>query len=90
MIKKIKTKNTFEIIKEAVKVALGEMDIATKEDLKYLPTKEDFYSRMDEVMGELKTVREEQSGLSQHDKDQFDAIEALQKIHPHNSHPAFA
>lgn len=54
-----------------------------------LPTRDEFNSRMDEMMGELKTVREEQSGLSQHDRDQFDAIEALQKIHPHNSHPAF-
>lgn len=55
-----------------------------------LPTKEEFNFRMDEMMGELKTVREEQSGLSQHDRDQFDSIEALQKIHPHNAHSTFA
>jgi len=55
-----------------------------------LPTKEELNSRMDEMMGELKTVREEQTLLSQHSKDHSDAIEALQKIHPMNSHPTFA
>lgn len=79
-----------EAIKEAVGLVIEEKGIVTREDLKYLPTKEEFYSRMDEMMKELKTAREEQSGLSQHDRDQFDAIEALQKIHPHNSHPNFA
>lgn len=79
-----------EAIKEAVGLVIEEKGLVTREDLKYLPTKEEFYSRMDEMMKELKTAREEQSGLSQHDKDQFDAIEALQKIHPHNSHPTFA
>jgi hypothetical protein len=61
-----------------------------KEHVGNLPTKEEFNSRMDEMMGELKTTREEQAGLSQHDRDQFDAIEALQKIHPRNSHSTFA
>ena len=28
-----------------------------KEDLSHLPTKEEFYGKMDEVMGELKTIR---------------------------------
>ncbi len=64
--------------------------LITKEDIKHLPTKEEFYVREDAIMKELKDAREEQSGLSQHDQDQFDAIEALQKIHPHNSHPTFA
>ena len=88
----IKKSNTYiiEAIKEAVGLVIEEKGLVTREDLKYLPTKEEFYSRMDEMMKELKIAREEQSGLSQHDKDQFDAIETLQKIHPHNSHPTFA
>lgn len=90
MIKKSRTNNTFEVIKKAVKVALSEMDIVTKKDLKYLPTKEEFYDQTDKLMEELKTVREEQSMLSQHSKDHSDAIEALQKIHPNNSHTVFA
>lgn len=61
-----------------------------KEHVGNLPTKEEFNSRMDEMMGELKTNREEQSMLAQSDVDQTDAIEDLQKIHPHNSHSTFA
>lgn len=55
-----------------------------------LPTKDEFNSRMDEMMGELKGIREELSMLSLHSKDHSDAIETLQKIHPHNSHPTLA
>lgn len=31
------------------------------ERMKFLPTKDEFYTRMDEVMGELKAIREEQA-----------------------------
>lgn len=85
-----KNNDIIEAIKEALGVIIEEKGLVTKKDLAYLPTKDEFYSRMDEVMGELKAIREEQAGLSQHDRDQFDAIEKLQKIHPKNSHPAFA
>lgn len=61
-----------------------------KEYVGNLPTKEEFNSRIDEVMGELKTVREEQAMLSQHSRDHSDQIEKLQNIHPINSHPVFA
>lgn len=64
--------------------------LVTKDDIKHLPTKEEFFTKEDALMKEIKDSREEQAGLSQHDQDQFDAIEALQKIHPHNSHPSFA
>jgi len=67
-----------------------QIDAKLDEKIGKLPTKEEFYSRMDEMMGEIKTAREEQSVLSQHDRDQFDAIEALQKIHHKNSHQTFA
>jgi hypothetical protein len=32
--------------------------LATKDDIGHLPTKDEFYGKMDEVMGELKAVRE--------------------------------
>lgn len=85
-----KVDNIIDVIKEAVSVIIEEKGLVTKEDLGYLPTRDEFNTRMDEVMGELKAIREEQAGLSQHDRDQFDSIEKLQKIHPLSSHPAFA
>ena len=40
------------------------LDEKLDEKLKNLPTKNEFFSKMDEVMGELKTTREEQTTLS--------------------------
>jgi hypothetical protein len=85
-----KVTSVIDAIKEAVSVIVEEKGLVTKDDLNYLPTRDEFNTRMDEVMGELKAIREEQSMLSQHSKDHSDVIEALQKIHPHNSHPSFA
>jgi len=64
-------KNLMEVtIDEAV-----EEKLVTKEDISHLPTKDEFYSKMDEVMGELKTIREEQALQSQHLSDHDDRIE---------------
>ena len=38
--------------------------IATKDDISHLPTKDEFYGKMDEVMGELKVIREGQEILT--------------------------
>ena len=38
---------------------LAETLLVTKADLKYLPTKAEFYKSMDKIMSELQTMREE-------------------------------
>lgn len=48
-----------DVVKVAVNEAVDDCGLVTKEDLKYLPTKDEFYGKMDEVMNELKTIREE-------------------------------
>ena len=65
------TKTDLRQIRNLVKVTVGdELDeaaenkLATKEDIKFLPTKDEFYIKMDKMMGELKTIREEQTLLS--------------------------
>lgn len=35
-----------------------------REETKHLPSKDDFYDKMDEMMGEIKAVREEQKVIS--------------------------
>ncbi len=37
------------------------IETTVKEEIKHLPTKDEFYIKMDEVMGELETIREEQT-----------------------------
>ena len=57
--------------------------------LRLLPTRDEFLTKMDEVMGELKDTREEQTMLSYRVSVHSDEISALQDIHPNNNH-AFA
>jgi hypothetical protein len=44
-----------DAITQLVEVTVGEViersELVTKEDLKHLPTTDDFYAKMDEVMG---------------------------------------
>jgi predicted nuclease with TOPRIM domain len=69
-------------IKDLMEVTIDEViekrELVTKNDLSHLPTKDDFYGKMDEVMGELKTIREEQSLQSQHLSDHDDNIQKIQ------------
>lgn len=90
MIKKSRTNNTFEVIKEAVKLALSEMDIVTKEDLKYLPNKDTFFEENLKVLKRLDNIEEQTKMLSGRTYDNTERIEELEKLHPHNSHTVFA
>lgn len=38
---------------------LDQIDQIVTEKIKFLPTKDEFYTKMDEVMGELRGIREE-------------------------------
>jgi hypothetical protein len=67
-----------QAIKGLIKVTIDEaieQKLVTKQDLSHLPTKDEFYTKIDEVMGELKTIREEQTLQSQHLSDHDDRIE---------------
>lgn len=68
-------KGLLEITFEEVIESKG---LVTKDDIGHLPTKDEFYGKMDEVMGELKTIREEQAVQSQHLSDHGDRIEKVE------------
>jgi hypothetical protein len=62
-------KDDLKAIQGLIEVTIDEaieQKLVTKEDISHLPTKDEFYEKMDEVMGELKTIREEQTLLSHH------------------------
>lgn len=68
-------------IKDLVKVTIEEDDtLARKEDISHLPSKNDFYEKMDEVMGELKAIREEQGVLSRLNEKVNDQDEKITEI----------
>jgi len=49
-----------------------------KEEISHLPTKDEFFGKMDEVMGELKTIREEQTVQSHRLSNHEDRITTLE------------
>ena len=79
---------TKDDVKLIVEAAVWERtdSFVTKDDIKHLPTKEEFYQKMDEVMGELKAIREEQTLLAHRLPDHEDRLEKLEKIHPDYRH----
>ena len=67
-------------IKGLIEITFDEkLDENLDEKLSHLPTKDEFYTKMDEVMGELKAIREEQPlqshKLSEH-SDRIGKIES--------------
>ena len=57
-----------------------------KEKIRLLPTRDEFLTKMDEVMGELQASRDEETILSYRVSKHSDDIEDLQNIHPGNKH----
>jgi len=79
-----------DLVKElriyATRFDLQDLKTEIEEKIKNLPTKDEFFKAMDEVMGELKTIREEQQLQSYHSSDQGERLEKLEKIHPGYQH----
>ena len=66
-------------IKGLIEVTLDEkLDEKLNEKLSHLPSKEEFYGKMDEVMGELKAIREEQAVQGQNLSEHEDRIQKLE------------
>jgi len=53
-----------------------------KEEIKHLPSKDEFFGKMDEMMGELKAMREEDEVQAAKLSDHEDRISALEKVCP--------
>ena len=59
------TKKDLEAIRELIKITIDEeLEEKLNEKLKYFPTKEDFFSKVDKIMGELQAIRESQTILT--------------------------
>jgi hypothetical protein len=80
--KKIKLLLNMELQNGIRKIVTEELEVR----IKHLPTKEEFYTREDELMGELKAIREELTALSFRVSEHQNDIDMLKKIHPHGRH----
>ena len=74
--------NDFQAIKELIEVPVEEVierkELVTRGDLSHLPTKDEFYEKMDEIMGELKAIREEQTVQSKHLSNHEDRLHKIE------------
>ena len=78
------TNDDFKNIKDLVKITLNEDEtLIRKDDIKHLPSKEEFYASEDRLMTELKAFREEMtilSGLHQKVNDHEERIENIEEV----------
>jgi len=52
-----------------------------EEKIRLLPTKDEFFSKMDELMGELSAIRDEQTIISHQVSDHEERLSGLEEIH---------
>ena len=67
-----------DLIEVTVEEVIERKDLVTKYYLGNLPTKDEFYGKMDDVMGELKAIREEVSVLGHQVAGHEDRIEKIE------------
>ena len=73
------TQEDLDAIKDLVGVTIDEsLEKMLDEKLKYFPTKEEFFNKMDEVMKELKDTREETTVLGHQVKRNTTRIEKIE------------
>lgn len=90
MAKRNLTDADLEAIKALMEVTIDEKieekKLVTRTDIRHLPTKEEFYQSQDELMTEVKTIREEQT-VQAHQVSRN--AEEITKIKKHLKLPAF-
>lgn len=69
-------------------VVREEVPKIVKEEVKHLPTKEEFYKRSDQVMKKLETREQEDIAKVGKESEFEERIAALEQIHPHGTHTA--
>jgi phosphopantetheine adenylyltransferase len=75
------TQKDLDAIKDLVGVTTDEiLEKKLEEKLRYFPSKEEFFKRIDEVMKELKAIREEKSVLTHQVIDHEDRITNLEEV----------
>lgn len=89
------TQSDLDAIKNLIEITIDEKfegrlglspDQTLDEKFNHLPTKEEFYNKTDELIKELRDMREELTILNGRVSIHSDQIEALKKLHPKGKH----
>ncbi len=57
-----------------------------RQDIRLLPTKDEFFTSMDKLMGKLTAIEEEKTVSAHQTRGHEDRITALEEIHPEGQH----
>lgn len=75
------TKKDFDKFEELIKQVIDEeLDKKIPNYIKYLPTKDEFFDRMDKLMSEVKAMRESQEIHAGSHTDITDRLEKLEQV----------
>ena len=74
------------IIDQKLDQKLEEKGVVTKEDIKLLPTKKEFFDRMDKLSSELEEHRQEREVEKNQVSGYEERITVLENIHPQGKH----
>ncbi|MDP3994248.1 MAG: hypothetical protein Q8P91_00250 [bacterium] len=69
---------------------IEEKGLVTKDDIKYLPTKDELYAETTKILKKMDDLEVEKDLFLHRSSDHSDRIEALEKIHPTGKHFASA
>lgn len=77
------TKQDLRLIEDVVDTKLEQkLEEKLEEKLQFLPTKDEFYTKMDEVMGELQAIHEEVTVIGYRVSQHSDQIATLENTRP--------
>jgi septal ring factor EnvC (AmiA/AmiB activator) len=68
-----------DLIKQSVSDALDERQVSTKEDIKHLPTKDEFYTETSKLYKKLEDMEEEKDVLSHQVSRNSDRLDKVEK-----------
>jgi hypothetical protein len=84
----LNVKKLSDVTRVVLEELIEEKGLVTKEDLKYLPTKDEFYGETLKILKGIEDLKSEKDILSHQVSKHSDRIEDLEKIHPQGKHLA--
>jgi hypothetical protein len=82
------TKQQFQAIQHLMQQTIREeVPPILKQEIGFLPTKNEFYVKMDELLGEVRAMRDEFAISTFRNTDIIQRVEKLEDIHPSGKHP---
>ena len=81
-----RSKKDLRVLRDLFELILDDKGVVTKDDIKHLPTKDEFYEQTLEILKKIDNIETSDTLLSARVSKHSDVIEKLKKIHPSYKH----